>query len=196
MIDFTKELEKFDFMEIDKTFIDIQNETVIIIESLNATLKRIGKEQSKTNMQIEEILTILDEEKEKEKLISELKKSEVVFEEDKTALVKGLISILDQLEDMYRYSLKHDTDSRAEQMRILWKNISSSLMICGIMRIDEQHVFFNAQLNIAVQTRYEEEFPEGYILEVLKCGYKYNSVVLRKAQVVVNMKYKDSGEDE
>ena len=196
MIDFSKELEKFYFMEIDETFIDIQNETAIIIESLNATLKRIGKEQRNTNTQIEEILSILDEEKEKEKLISELKKSEEVIEKDKTALVKGLISILDQLEDMYRYSLKHDIDSRAEQMKILWKNISSSLMVCGIMRIDEEHVIFNSQLNIAVQTKYEEEFPEGYILEVLKCGYTYNSVILRKAQVTVNMKYKDGGEDE
>lgn len=196
MIDFSKELQKYYFMETDKAFIDIQNETAIIIDSLNATLKRIGKEQNNTNTQIEEILSILDEEKEKEKLISELKKSEEVFEKDKIVLVKGLISILDQFEDMYRYSLKHDTDSRAEQTRILWKNISSSLMVCDIMRIDEQHVFFNSQLNIAVQTRYEEEFPEGYILEILKCGYKYNSFLLRKAQVAVNMKYKDGGEGE
>lgn len=193
MIDFTKELGKFDFMEMDKSFKNIQNETGMIVETLNTTLKRFGKEQSKANMQMDEILDVLDEEKEKQKNIDVLEKTENVLKEDKNFLVKGMISIVDQFEDMYRYVVKYDTVNGAGQMMILWKNIASDLLTCGIMRIDEINVVFNVQLHVAVQTRYDEEVTEGYVLEVLKSGYKYNDKLLRKAQVVINKK-KDQGD--
>lgn len=42
-------------MKMDKSFIRMQNETGIIIESFSAALKRIGKEQNKTNIELEDI---------------------------------------------------------------------------------------------------------------------------------------------
>ncbi len=190
MIDFRKELAKFDFLTVDEEFTGLYNETTQVVKLFNSTLKRIGKELNNTNMQLEEILSEYMEEKEKDrdkdKDIAELKKTITAYEEEKLSLVRSLVAILDQLEDIYRYSLKNDCDSWSEQMQLLWKNISVNLQLQGITRIEGENTLFDARIHSAVQVKEDKNVLNGMILEVLRCGYMYQSHLLRKAQVIVN----------
>jgi methyl-accepting chemotaxis protein len=110
MIDFDKELKKYHFFDVDDKLNGLFDETKKIISSMTTTIKRFAKEQSETNLQIEEIMNILDENKEKDMHIDDLKKSISTVSEESTAIIKGLIEIMDQLEDLYRYSLKSKTE--------------------------------------------------------------------------------------
>ncbi|MBZ4655060.1 MAG: hypothetical protein JG781_2417 [Peptococcaceae bacterium] len=186
MIDFRKELSKFDFVTVDAEFARCYNEAAQVIEVFNSTLKRIGKELNNTNLQLEEVLSQYLEEKEKDKYIAEMKKTITVYEEEKLSLVQGLVATLDQLEDLYRYSLKNKLGSWAEQMQLLWKNTSANLLLLGITRIDGENTLFDSRIHSIVQVKEDKNYLNGVILEVLRSGYMYQSRLLRKAQVIVN----------
>ncbi|MEW6623616.1 MAG: nucleotide exchange factor GrpE [Bacillota bacterium] len=186
MIDFRKELAKFDFLTVDGEFAGWYNETTQVIEVFNSTLKRIGKELNNTNIQLEEVLSQYMGEKEKDKEITELKKRITAYEEEKLSLVQGLVATLDQLEDLYRYSLKNECGSWSKQMQLLWRNTSANLLLQGITRIEGENTFFDSRVHSAVQVKEDKNFLNGMILEVLRCGYMYQSQLLRKAQVIVN----------
>ncbi|KJS18691.1 MAG: hypothetical protein VR72_21855 [Clostridiaceae bacterium BRH_c20a] len=186
MIDFRKELAKFDFVTVDDDFARYNNETTQVIEVFNSTFKRIGKELNNTNFQLEEVLMHYMEEKEKDQYIAEQKKAITACEEEKLLLVQGFMATLDQLEDIYRYSLNNKQDNWFEQIQLLWKNISSNLLLQGITRIEGENTLFDSRIHSAVQIKEDIKVSDGVILEVLRCGYMYHSRLLRKAQVVVN----------
>jgi len=186
VINFRDELEKFDFFTDNVEFAEAHEETTQVIEVVNYTLKRISKELNNSNIQIEEVMAELMEEKEQQGYIKDLKKSLNQHEEEKLSLVQGLVVVLDQLEDIYRYSLKNKGDSWSEQIQLVWKNASSNLLVHGITRIEGENTLFDSRLHSAVQVREDKSVLDGMILEVLRCGYVYQSHLLRKAQVVVN----------
>ena len=186
MIDFQKELAKFDFFAVNDELNDFCNETTLVMDAVTAALKRIGKEVNNTNIQLEEILSQHEEEKEKNEQIKELKKMLAAGEEEKLSLVKGLVTTLDKLEDIYRYVLKNEDAGWSAQMALLWKSISADLLPLGLVRIEGENTFFDARLHAAVQVKEDGSKPNGIILEILRCGYLYRSTLLRKAQVMVN----------
>ncbi|MCR4442859.1 MAG: nucleotide exchange factor GrpE [Peptococcaceae bacterium] len=186
MIDFRKELAKFDFFAIDAEFTGYYYETAQVIEAFNSTLKRIGKELNNANMQLEEVLSQHLEEKEKDKHIAEQQRAIAACEDEKRSLVQGLVEVLDQLEDIYRYSLQHERGTWSEQMQLLWKNTSAKLLLHGIIRIEGENTPFDPRFHSAVEVKENNNLPSGTILEVLRCGYMYQSHLLRKAQVIVN----------
>ncbi len=186
MIDFRKELSKFDFFTVDAELADSYNDTTQVIEVLNSTLKRIGKELNNTNIQIEDVLSQYIEEKEKDKNIVVLKKTITAYEDEKLSLVHGLVAILDQFEDIYRYSLKNQCGSWFEQMQHLWRNTLTSLQVQGITRIEGENTLFDSRIHSAVQVKEDKNILNGMVLEVLRCGYTYQSCLIRKAQVIVN----------
>jgi molecular chaperone GrpE (heat shock protein) len=181
-MDFEKELKKFNFMEMDQSFISRQNEMSILFEGFNSSLKRIGKEQNKTNVQLEDIRDFIEETKEKQAIIVELKKALAKGEEDKTDIIKGILAICDHFEDIYRYAIKYDVGKWAEQLSISWSTINDTIVGCGLERIDEQYICYNPTRHQAIQTSYNEDYQEGYVLEIIRCGYIHNGVILRKAQ--------------
>ena len=138
------------------------------------SLKRISRELNNTNIQLEEVFSQYMEEnmeeKEKDKYITELKKTLAASEEEKLLLVQGLVATLDKLEDIYRYSLKNESGSWAGQMELLWRNTAEDLLQQGIIRIEGGNTLFDARIHSAV----------------LRCGYMYQSRLLRKARVIVN----------
>ncbi|MBF4695154.1 nucleotide exchange factor GrpE [Fusibacter ferrireducens] len=80
-------------------------------------------------------------------------------------------------------TLKYENAELAKQMKILWDNIGASLIGCGVTRIDQIGIKINPQMNIPIQTSYDENQLEDTILEVLKSGYIYNTQILRKAHI-------------
>ena len=186
MIDFQKELDKFDFMTLEPEFSRVYNETTAVVEAFTTIVKRIGKELHNTNIQLEELLLQCMEDKEKEKQITELRNTIAATEEERLSLVQGLISMLDQLEHIYRYALKNEQGNWSEQLQLVWSNTSANLLPLGLIRIEGENTLFDARLHAAVQVKEEINIQNGMILEVLRCGYMYQTNVLRKAHVVVN----------
>jgi molecular chaperone GrpE (heat shock protein) len=186
MIDFQKELEKFDFFKLDAQIAGHENEATQVIDACHTTLQRIGKDINQTSLQIEDAVEQLLEENEKDKHIAELNKAITAHEEEKITLVQGLVSTLDQIEDAYRYAIKNEGSSWAEQLRLLWENIFNTLLLQGISRIEGENTLFDLRVHSAVQVKEDKRYKNGLVLEVLRCGYTYKSRLLRKAQVVVN----------
>ncbi|HBG16881.1 MAG TPA: nucleotide exchange factor GrpE [Firmicutes bacterium] len=186
MIDFHNELAKFDFFTVDEDFTGFHHESLPILKVFNSTFQRFCKELNGANIQLEEVVSLLAENNESEKNAAELKKELNKYEEENLSLVRGVVSILDQLEDLYRYSLQHEDAGWSGQMRLLWNNTAASLVAHGITRIEGEAVLFNPQIHAVVQIKEEKNLPHGMILEVFRCGYLYNAHVLRKASVVVN----------
>ncbi|MDD2402669.1 MAG: nucleotide exchange factor GrpE [Clostridia bacterium] len=186
MIDFQKELAKFDFFNVSPEFTGYYTETVQVMEIFNSTLKRISKELNYTNIQVEEILSQQLEENEKDKQIAEQQRMITACEEEKRSLVWGLVAVLDQLEDIYRYSLQNEDSALFEQMQLLWKDVATKLLLQGINRIEGDNTVFNSKIHSAVQVKEDNNISNGVVLEVIRCGYVYKTHLLRKAQVIVN----------
>jgi len=94
--------------------------------------------------------------------------------------------VRNDIEDAYRYAIKNEGSSWAEQLRLLWENIFNTLLLQGISRIEGENTLFDLRVHSAVQVKEDKRYKNGLVLEVLRCGYTYKSRLLRKAQVVVN----------
>ena len=186
MIDFEEELKRFDFFNIDSSFVYAQNELADIFREVNSILGRIGKEQSKTNMQIEEIMMILDEIKEKDETVEKLEKYVDSSEKEKLFIIKALIEILDEVENLYRLSVKEENESWRQQVFLMWGLIGKILFSIGMTRIDDENTVFNPFLNNITGVKSNTGLAEGIVLEVLKSGYTYKGTILRKSDVIVN----------
>ncbi len=185
MIDFHKELAKFNFVA-DAEYTPFDNETTQVIGAINSTLRHIGKELNNTNIHLEEVLALQTEETEKEKLITEQNKVMVASEAHKLSLVHALVATLDLLEDIYRYSQQNEHNSWTEQMQILWDKAAANILLLGITRIEGENTLFDSRIHTAVQIQENKDIQNGLILEVLRSGYICNAQVIRKAQVIVN----------
>lgn len=190
MIDFCKELAKFDFTADDPEFVQYYHETAPLMEALTAMFKRVGRELNQANLQIEEILSLYAEQREAEKLLDEMKKladaQAAAHAEEKHLLFEALAAVLDHIEDLYRYAVQNQNDRWSDQIKLLWGKTAADLLACGISRIDGEGAPFDARIHAAVQMVEERARPDGVILEVLRSGYIYRSRPLRKAQVIVN----------
>jgi molecular chaperone GrpE len=186
MIDFGKELEKFDFFSVDSKLQDTHKELTNVLSEVNSTLGRIGKEQGKANIQLEELMIILDEEKEKDEVIKNLKKRIDSSEDEKLSIIKGLIKVLDQIENFYRLFANEENESLYRQLSLMWELIYKILLSIGITRIDDENTIFEPSLNNIAGTNSNTDLDEGTILSVLKSGYVYKDMVLRKSEVIAN----------
>lgn len=186
MIDFRKELAKFDFVTSDTEFKRYDNEMAQAIDVFTAAFRRLGKELNNTNIQLEEVLLYQLAENEKNEYMAEQSKKIAACEEEKLSLVRGLVATLDQLEDIYRYSLQNKCGSWSGQMQALWSNATAGMLMLGITRIEGENTYFDARIHAAVQVKEDGNRQNGIILEVLRSGYLYQSHLLRKAQVMVN----------
>ncbi|MBS3949986.1 MAG: nucleotide exchange factor GrpE [Peptococcaceae bacterium] len=195
MIDFHKELAKFDFATAGTELTDFHSETIHIIEAVATAFKRIGKEVNHTNIQLEDFFALQSEETDKDKHIAEQNRTLAVMKDQMMSLVHGLIATMDMLEDVYRYSLYYEQNSWGEQMRLLWHKAAANMLLLGITRIEGEDTPFDARIHTAVQTLDNNDVANGLVLDVLRSGYIYNLQVLRKAQVVVN-KINGAGDNE
>lgn len=195
MINFEEELKKFNFHDKDANGGIAENEAAFVIDAFNAVFKRLSKDQSNANTQLEELVALMDEKMEKDREIEEAKGLLRECEAEKSAIVKGFVEILDRMEDLYRYATANDYGNWTSQIRLLWGNILDNLNLLGIMRVDGLDATFDPRLYTVKMTKDEPDAENGRILEVLRCGYIYKSAVIRKADVVVNKKSKENQEE-
>lgn len=186
MIDVIKEFEKYKEIDLDIEESCLQEEFIMIFQTFQKTLNRFGKEQYKTVGQLEEIVDLLEEEKELETSYRELKEGIKKKQEEVHTLLQGLITAADKLEDIYRYTLKKEEDPWAEQISMLWESLGQELSRYGIIRIEGIGSFFSTPYYSVEGIKKDPNLPHGTIIEVLQAGYTYQGTVIRKAKVIVN----------
>ena len=187
-MDYKKELRRFSFYDLDENFFNLQNETSIVLNAFNSLQKRLNVEQHKLNTQVEDIAGLLEEEKEKDQEIRMLREKLSEAESEQLDIIRGFLPILDMIEDMYRFSLKTEDSSLATQMKLIWNNASGALSRLGLVKIEGENVSYNPAAHTVKALAEREDTPDRVIVEILRCGYIYmnDSIVLRKAEVIVN----------
>lgn len=185
MLDVIKELEKYKPVDLEEEIL-FKKETSKIISIFNKNIERIGKEQYKSNRNIDEILEILDEDKSKDELIAGFRDKLQRACEDREMLLKGLIDIVELFEDLYICSSKSLNESFLEQMRLQRENLEQIMQKCGITPIGKPLEMFDKELHIAREVKEDKEKPNMQIMEVIRRGYMYKGEIIRKSEVVVN----------
>lgn len=188
MIDFEKEIEKYDYLfetgEADLLKTDIQIESV---QRLSEILKRFSKQQLMQNTQIEEIVAGIDDVRDDFNVLA--KKNEDAIEKNKNslALKESLIRVLDLFENMYHWSKNNPQDPLSISIQRIWEEFKKTMLMLGLGVIDDEQGQFNPQMHNAMQTKAIKEKSHGQVLEVLHCGVIQDGEVKRKAQVVLNI---------
>lgn len=188
MIDFEKEIEKYDYLfetgEADLLKTDIQIESV---QRLSEILKRFSKQQLMQNTQIEEIVAGIDDVREDFNALA--KKNEDAIEKNKNslALKESLIRVLDLFENLYHWSKNNSQDPLSMSIQRIWEELKKTMLMLGLGVIDDEQGQFNPQMHNAMQTKAIKEKSHGQVLEVLHCGVIQDGEVKRKAQVVLNI---------
>ena len=187
-MDYKEELQRFNFYDLDEDFFNLQNETSIVLSTFNSLQKRLNVEQHKLNTQLEDITGLLEEEKEKDQEIRMLREKLSEAESEQFDIIRGVIPILDTIEDMYRFSLKNEDSSLAAQMKLIWNNASGALSRLGLIKIEGENASYDPTVHTVKAIAEREDTPDRVIVEILRCGYIYmnDSIVLRKAEVIVN----------
>ncbi len=186
MIDFHKELAGYDFAAIDPELTGYLYETTPLIKAFHSTLKRVGKELNQTSIQLEELLDGSGQAQGLERVIASQQETITGLENDQLTLVQGLINVVDQIEDLYRYTLEHEEAGRLEQVQLLWKKIVAELAGLGISVIEAVNIPFDHRLHAVTEVKTDRQYQDRAILAVIRCGYLYQAKVLRKALVVAN----------
>jgi len=78
-----------------------------------------------------------------------------------------------------------DGDSFADGMKMIYKQLMTSLEEAGVKEIEAEGEEFNPDYHNAVMHVEDEELGENVVVEVLQKGYMYNDSVLRHAMVKV-----------
>lgn len=187
LIDFDKEFEKYDFFEnFDE--VDLTGDIGSVLNNLLGSIRRIGKDQKKTTLQLDEIFALMSEYNEKDTIIKKNKESVKNLSIEKKRMLCTFMNILDQLEDFCNYSKENLSDDINKQLELLWKNIGNFIAKIGLIRIDDINVQFDNQINIAKESTFKKELPEGFVVDILRTGYFHYGELLRKASVLVNKK--------
>jgi len=76
-------------------------------------------------------------------------------------------------------------DSFADGMKMIYKQLMTSLEEAGVKEIEAEGSEFNPDYHNAVMHVEDEELGENVVAEVLQKGYMYNDTVLRHAMVKV-----------
>ena len=100
-------------------------------------------------------------------------------------LVRALIVAADLIEDFYLYAVKSEEMQLADQAGLMWRTLAKELTNAGLCRIADENTPFQAQLNHMEGVTDIGDVPEGFITNVLRSGYIYQSIVYRKSSVIV-----------
>ncbi|ABR46516.1 hypothetical protein Amet_0284 [Alkaliphilus metalliredigens QYMF] len=186
MIDVRKEIEKYEPIDLAQEEELQQDEFIEVLQHLQKSLNRFGKDQYKTLGQVEEVLELLEASEEKDKVYGDLRKEAKKKDEEIDALLLAIIMVTDALEDLYYYTVKNNEGSWAEQLSLLWEKLGQKLSYYGIVRIGEEGTTFSSHHGIAEGISKDANRSHGEIVEVIQLGYVYRGRVLRKARVIVN----------
>lgn len=188
MIDVLEELKKYSPIDMNNEAALKSDDMTMILENVTKAYDRIGKEQFKSSAILEELTEIIEEDREKENQIRDMRLIISKYENKSNKLLKGLLDINDAFEDMYLYILKLNRDNLKEAMDLQREKNIRMLSISGVTLIGSKGDRFDSNIYIAKELGFIEDLNEGDIIEVLRLGYIYEGQIIRKAEVIVNKK--------
>jgi molecular chaperone GrpE (heat shock protein) len=141
-------------------------------------LTELNKKQTDFSLQIEEIYDLVKEQ--------ELLRKNAQDEKARAdRLVQAAISLADLLEDFYAYAGRSGDEALQYQAKLLWESAGSILSGCSIIRFGEPGQTLDPRLH-TVKAGVESALPRERVVELLRSGYAYQDLLIRKAAVVVS----------
>lgn len=192
MFDFEEEMKRYEERAINICEKTMDDSIYSILEKIQSTLKKYTKEQMLIGSQHDEIIDLLERNMEnihsdnitKDKLVNDVRRLEL--SEDK--LVKSLIEIVDQFENIYRNSKKSSNLNYVKQIQMIWNSIINSLIKVGVQTINPEKDLFDKELHIAIEVKNIEGVEENTILDVMQCGFIHNEKLIRKSKIILNIR--------
>jgi len=115
-----------------------------------------------------------------DKLKIEIQEKEEINEK----IIKKMILILDQVDNIYRYAAQSENEKLIDNFDNAFKNIRRDLREIGVEEIPTIGELFDHEIHQCVET-VEASCREQYeIVNTVKKGYKYNGKVIRPAHVI------------
>lgn len=189
MLNIKEELQNYEYIDIeissDKSE-NINSEVINLLKVFSKSYDRIGKEQYKAVNGIDEIIEILEEDKEKLHSIKELKESVMEKYVEIESLISALVNIYDMIEDMSSFFINKGDNIMQEQLHLMKEQMVENLSITGITVLGIEGVLYNSAYYQPIGTECNLDKAEEEILKVIKKGYTYKGKLLRKAEVIVN----------
>lgn len=188
MIDVNREISKYHPIYMNKKEVEDSAGHAIgmILKTVTDEIQKFEKRQFMTVQKIEEIFAIIEDEKELTGALRECKKMLQTVEEEKQCIIQGVITLGDALEDIYRYALRTEEESWKQQLEVVWGKTGERLSLFGISRIEGKGQMFMPEFQVAQKVENHPDLPHGQVIDVLRAGYLYRGVLIRKAEVVVN----------
>ncbi|MGL6105122.1 nucleotide exchange factor GrpE [Romboutsia sp.] len=157
-------------------------------------IKTLDKDSSKKiNNKNEKILQLLEADVEQlkencSKLKNELYMKEKELEEitkEEVRISKNIISIIDQVDSIYRYVLETKNHNLKSLLDIVYKQISKQLKNIGIEEIVCKGQLLDPYLHKCVQVIENIDKQNEEIVEVAQKGYLLKGEVIRYASVII-----------
>jgi len=189
MLNIKDELKNYEYIDIETSFSNSESfnsEVMNLLQAFSKSYDRIGKEQYKAVSGIDEIIEILEEDKENSHRIKELKESAKIKDIEIEALISTLINIYDMIENMSSFFAEKGDKSLQEQIRLMKEQMVEKLSLTGITVLGTEGVPYNSAYHKAIGTECNADKSEEEILKVIKRGYTYKGKLLRKAEVIAN----------
>lgn len=202
MLDIKEELKNYEFIELDanlKENEESNDELNYLLNMFTKTFERIGKEQYKSASGIEEILDLLEENNESNSetygIVKGLREKAQIKDNEIKSMINTIISISDIFDYINGYALKRNNENLKDQFKLVSQQIGEKLAQNSITVIGLEDGEFDLRVHQPLSVEWHRDKPENVILQVVKKGYIYKGNVLRKAEIVINKKSKDEGND-
>lgn len=194
MLDIKDELKNYKLVQFQE---NSQNNEENSMEELSGllnvftkTYERIGKEQYKTSNAVDEILDILEENKEinndKQSTIKGLKEQVGDLDNELKVMLSTITNMCDVFDYMNNYVLNSDNESLKDQFKLVQEQIMEKLAKASITVLGKANVEMDINIHQPISTKWQEDKPEGMILDVVRKGYMYKGKLLRKAEIIIN----------
>ncbi|MBU3182460.1 nucleotide exchange factor GrpE [Clostridium psychrophilum] len=202
MLDIKEELKNYKAIELDTNLKEKEgsnDELNYLLNMFTKTFERIGKEQYKSASGIEDILDLLEENNESNSetygIVKELREKAQIKNNEIKSMINTIISISDIFDYVNGYALKSNNENLKDQFKLVSQQIGEKLAQNSITVIGIEDGEFDLSVHQPIAVEWQPDKPENVILQVVKKGYIYKGNVLRKAEIVINKKSKDEGND-
>ena len=111
------------------------------------------------------------------------KETTQMYDKGAKSILEKILPVVDNFER--GLDAAADGDSFADGMKMIYKQLMTSLEEAGVKEIEAEGEEFNPDYHNAVMHVEDEELGENIVVEVLQKGYMYNDTVLRHAMVKV-----------
>ncbi|MDR3162073.1 MAG: nucleotide exchange factor GrpE [Spirochaetaceae bacterium] len=175
MLDFEAELDKLLSRETVRL---PRYELLEIAEAGREVLGQLNERQNDMSLQIEEIYDLVKEQEGLQKAVEAEKATAY-----RVAL--GAIGLADLLEDFCAYAGRSGSEALNHQARLLWEQACDHLFGCGIAPVGIAGQSLDPRLH-TVKAGAASPLPREQIVQVLRQGYTYQGMLVRKAAVVVS----------